>query len=69
MAKKVELNIEIDESGNVKADIKGIKGKGCLEYSKILQELLGTIKEQKLTSEYYDQDVKITDKITNKIRF
>ncbi|MBF0118416.1 MAG: DUF2997 domain-containing protein [Desulfobacterales bacterium] len=59
----MEIDVEINENGDVKVQVKGIKGKGCLEYSKIFQELLGPIKEQKLTSEYYDHEVKISDKV------
>lgn len=52
------IEIEISKAGEVTAHIKGVKGKGCLAYGKILEEVVGTIKSQQLTSEYYETPTK-----------
>ncbi len=53
-----EVDIEITKQGDVKVHIKGAKGKACLEYAQWLTELVGKVKDQQLTSEYYEPEVK-----------
>lgn len=53
-----EVEITISKTGEVKAHIKGAKGKSCLAYSKWLSELVGKVKDQQLTSEYYEPEIK-----------
>lgn len=53
-----EVEIEITKQGEVKVHIKGAKGKACLEYAQWLTELVGKVKGQQLTSEYYEPEVK-----------
>ena len=53
-----EVDIEITKQGEVKVHINGDKGKACLEYAQWLTELVGKVKDQQLTSEYYEPEVK-----------
>jgi hypothetical protein len=53
-----EVDITISKTGEVKVHIKGVKGKGCLAYAKWLSELIGKVKNQQLTSEHYEPEVK-----------
>jgi len=53
-----DVEIEISKTGEVKVHIKGAKGKSCLTYAKWLTELIGKVKDQQLTSEYYEPDIK-----------
>jgi hypothetical protein len=53
-----EVDITISKTGEVKVHIKGVKGKGCLVYAKWLSELVGKVKNQQLTSEHYEPEVK-----------
>lgn len=53
-----EVDITISKTGEVKVHIKGVKGKGCLAYAKWLSELVGKVKNQQLTSEHYEPEVK-----------
>ncbi|MBF0225481.1 MAG: DUF2997 domain-containing protein [Desulfobacterales bacterium] len=69
MAKRTEIEVEIDEQGDVKIEVKGIKGKACLDYADIFQNVLGPIKEQRLTSEYYEQSSNILSQIRRKVGF
>ena len=41
MSKEIELNIEIDEKGNVKVTPKGTVGKECLDIMKFLDKIQG----------------------------
>jgi hypothetical protein len=53
-----EVEITISKTGEVKVHIKGVKGKSCLAYAKWLSELVGKVKNQQLTSEHYEPEVK-----------
>ncbi|MHC4060312.1 MAG: DUF2997 domain-containing protein [Planctomycetota bacterium] len=53
-----EVEITISKSGEVKVHVKGVKGKGCIEYAKWLTEIVGKVKDQKLTGEYYEPETK-----------
>jgi len=55
MATKQEIEILISPDGEVKLDVKGMKGNACLlEIGKLVQAL-GTTKAQTLKPEYYEQ--------------
>lgn len=56
---KHEMEIEITPAGEVKVHIKGVKGKSCLTYAKMMEEIVGKIASQQLTSEYYEPDEKV----------
>ena len=55
---KHEVEITISKAGEVKVHIKGVKGKACLEYAEWLSKVVGKVKDRKLTSEYYEPEVK-----------
>lgn len=58
-----EIDITIDEDGNVEFHIKGIKGKGCEKIEAALAEALGTKKSSKPTAEFYQKE-KTRQKVT-----
>ncbi len=60
---KTELEIIIDENGEVHLDIKGIKGKKCLEIAEMVEKAIGEMKGKKHKLEYYETDVSISSKI------
>jgi UDP-N-acetylmuramate-alanine ligase len=66
MSSKHEIEIEISETGEVKAHIKGIPGKGCSDVAKILKEIVGEVKSDAKTSEYYQPEPKIGVDINSK---
>lgn len=53
------IDITITKTGEVEVHVKGVKGKGCLEYGKLFTELVGKVKDQKFTSEYYEPESKV----------
>jgi len=53
-----EVEISIAKTGEVTVHVKGAKGKACLAYAKWLTEVIGQVKEQRLTSEYYEPETR-----------
>ena len=53
-----DVEITILKSGEVRVHVKGVKGKGCMEYAEWLAEIVGKIKDKQLTSEYYEPETK-----------
>jgi len=51
-----EIEIEISKTGEVRAHIKGAKGKACLAYAELLEKIVGQMSDKELTSEYYEPD-------------
>jgi hypothetical protein len=51
MPKEIELNIEIDEKGNVKVTPKGTVGKECLDILKFLDKLEGVEVQETIANE------------------
>lgn len=62
MAKKC-LKIKLLPNGGVQMHTEGVKGKTCLNYAKLLEEIADVkITSQELTSEYYEtEEYNITD--------
>ena len=55
MAGPVELEVVIDGDGKVRFEVKGAKGRACLEYVELFRRVLGgEVEDQKLTSEFYE---------------
>jgi len=53
---KKELDITIGPDGSVHIDVKGVKGKSCVELVKFLEESLGEAAERKLKPDYYERE-------------
>jgi hypothetical protein len=62
-----EVEITISKTGEVKVHVKGAKGKACLQYAKWLTEVVGKVKDQKFTSEYYEPDTKARISLEQKL--
>lgn len=56
MAVKQELEISITPEGEVKIEVKGVKGSSCLDVTKEIEEALGVVTDREHTSEYYQQE-------------
>lgn len=58
MSKKVI--IKICKDGTIEAETKGIKGKKCEDYIKIIEELTDSkMVEKEYTKEYYEEEVNV----------
>ena len=63
MAEKQEMEIEITSEGETKVHVKGIKGKGCMQFVDVFKKILGEVKNIKKTSEFYEPDAHIKTEI------
>lgn len=51
-----EINVFIDKTGQVRIEVRGVKGMSCLELTKALEEALGgQVQDRQLTAEAYEQ--------------
>jgi len=48
--------IKIDEKGKVYIEVDGVKGKKCLQITKDIEKILGTIEKRVLKPEFNDED-------------
>ena len=51
-----EFDITIGPDGSVELHVKGFKGKGCLEAMKLFEQIVGEVKSQRETSEFYEPE-------------
>ena len=58
-----EFDITIGKTGEVELHIKGFKGKGCLSVAKIFEEIVGEMKSQQQTSEFYEPEEQVQYRI------
>jgi hypothetical protein len=60
MAKK--LIISIDKNGFATAEVSGAKGKKCLDYIALLEDILeGKMVSKEYTQEYYEQQTALNE--------
>ena len=57
-----EFEITIGPDGSVEVHVNGYKGKSCLEAVKLFEQIVGAVKEQRLTSEYYDPEEQVRNR-------
>ena len=58
MATREELEIEIAPNGEVKIQVKGLKGKKCLKYMDVFKEVVGEVSAVIRTREFYEPEPK-----------
>ena len=61
-----EFDITIAPDGSVEIHVKGYKGKSCLEAMKIFEQVVGEMKSQRETSEFYEPDEQVRFNIEQK---
>ena len=61
-----EFDIVIEPDGTVSIEVKGYKGKVCLEVAKIFESAVGVLKERRETSEFYEPDEQVQFRIERK---
>jgi hypothetical protein len=58
-----EFEITIGRTGEVELHVKGFKGRGCLDAVKIFEEIVGEMKSQQATSEFYEPEEQVRHRI------
>lgn len=61
-----EFDITIGKDGSVQLHVKGYKGRGCLEAVKLFEKIVGEMKSQQQTSEFYEPDEQVRFNIEQK---
>ena len=51
-----EFNITIGANGSVEVHAKGYKGRNCSEVVKLFEQIVGEIKAEQKTSEFYEPE-------------
>lgn len=51
-----EFNITIGADGSVEVHVKGYKGKNCSEAVKLFEQIVGEVKSEQKTSEFYEPE-------------
>ena len=58
-----EFEISIAADGSVELHVKGYKGKACLEAAKVFEQIVGQVKSQRKTSEFYEPEEEVRYRI------
>ena len=61
-----EFDLTIAADGSVQVHVKGYKGKSCLEAMRMFEQIVGELKQQRETSEFYEPDERIQFNIEQK---
>ena len=54
-----DVEITIDKKGEVKVHIKGYKGRACHAAVKMFEQIVGEMKSQRETSEFYEPEEQV----------
>lgn len=63
-----EFEITIGPDGGVELHVKGYKGRTCLEAMKVFEQVVGELKSQQLTSEFYEPEEQVRFNLEQKNR-
>jgi hypothetical protein len=58
-----EFDITISPAGQVELNIQGFKGRSCLEAVKLFEQIVGELKSQHETSEFYEPEEVVQHRI------
>lgn len=62
-----EFDITIAADGSVELHVKGIKGRGCLEVIKLFEKIVGEVKSQEQTNEFYEPEEQVQFRIDQRL--
>jgi len=54
-----EFDITIGPDGSVELHVQGYKGKRCVEAMKMFEQIVGELKSQRETSEFYEPEEQV----------
>lgn len=63
MAKKRDIVITIGPDGGIDIRVEGVPGSDCLDFTKFLEDELGEVTSREHTSEYYQEEEPVTEKV------
>lgn len=62
-----EFDITIGKDGSVQLHVKGYKGRNCLEAVKLFEKIVGEMKSQQETSEFYEPEEQVRYNIDQRL--
>ena len=62
-----EFDITIGRDGSVELHVKGYKGRRCLEAVKLFEQIVGEMKSQQQTSEFYEPEEQVRYNIDQRL--
>jgi hypothetical protein len=62
-----EFEITIGANGMVEVHLKGYKGRSCLEAMKMLEQIIGEVKSEQKTSEFYEPEEQVQFRIDHRV--
>ena len=62
-----EFDITIGPDGSVDVHIKGYKGKSCTEAVKLFEQIVGEIRAEQKTSEFYEPEEQVQFHIDQRV--
>ncbi|HUA68519.1 MAG TPA: DUF2997 domain-containing protein [Candidatus Saccharimonadales bacterium] len=62
-----EFDITIGKDGSVQLHVKGYKGRSCLEAVKLFEQIVGEMKLQQQTGEFYEPEEQVRYNIDQRI--
>lgn len=65
MKKELEIILEIDIDGDFNIEVIGGNGKNCVDATKKLEEVLGTVDNRKFKPEYRQTNQTLNNRIRN----
>jgi|WetSurMetagenome_2_1015567.scaffolds.fasta_scaffold207908_2 hypothetical protein len=57
-----EVEVTIDKNGQVRIQVRGVKGETCLEITKDLENALGSVVDRQMTADALDPQAQKTDR-------
>jgi hypothetical protein len=55
-----KIIVKVLPDGNVKFEVKGIKGKKCIDFTKDFEEAIGEVVQRYYTSEFYQTESEVS---------
>ncbi len=62
-----EFEITIGADASVEVHVKGYKGKSCLEAVKLFEQIVGELKSEQKTSEFYEPEELVQFRIDHRL--
>jgi len=66
MVDKQELEITIDDDGNVTIKVVGVAGPDCLKLTKEIEEALGVVTDRQRTNDFYQEKPQVGEQVDRK---
>ena len=63
----IELEIIIDNKGNITYSVNGVKGKSCIEATEFLDNAIGEITKRDYKRDFYEQKRRTVNRVNTRV--